>query len=266
MASRAPQNGRGIDRRRFLSEAARSACGVGLLGLGLTGLIAKASALPADTLRPPGAGPEDDFLSACVRCGQCVTDCPYDTLRLARFTDPMATGTPYFVARQVPCEMCDDIPCVAACPTGALSKDLTDIDEAEMGIAVLVSHDTCLNFLGLRCDVCHRVCPLIDEAIYLDRQHNERTGVHARFVPTVNPDKCTGCGKCEYACVLPVAAIRVLPSDLARGKLGEHYRLGWEEKEKKGAPLIDDIIDLPDRGMENGVGQGASKGLGEGAS
>ena len=236
------------ERRRFLTDAARAASGCAAAGLllGLYGETAKA--LPAEALRPPGAKPEGAFLGACVRCGLCVRDCPYDTLRLAKLGSAApATGTPYFVAREVPCEMCDDIPCVKACPTGALDHGLTDIDDAEMGVAVLVGHETCLNYLGLRCDVCYRVCPLIDEAITLERRHNERTGKHAQFIPVVNTDACTGCGKCEKSCVLEEAAIKVLPVRLAKGALGRHYRLGWEEQKKRGKSLLPDLIDLPDR-------------------
>jgi ferredoxin-type protein NapG len=224
-----------------------TACGAALFGGLVTFYARGASALPAQALRPPGALDEEAFLGACVRCGLCVRDCPYDTLDLARLGEPVATGTPYFVARQVPCEMCEDIPCVKACPTGALDPGLSDIDDARMGVAVLIDQQTCLNFLGLRCDVCYRVCPLIDEAITLELDHNERTGKHTRFLPTVNAEVCTGCGKCEAACVLDVAAIKVLPTALARGQLGEHYRLGWEEKAKAGESLIKGIIDLPDR-------------------
>ena len=242
----------GAERRRFLAESARMACGVGAAGLLLALFASGGKALPSVALRPPGALPEDAFTGACVRCGLCVRDCPFDTLRLAELAAGSenslpAAGTPYFVAREVPCEMCDDIPCVAACPTGALDKDLSDIDDARMGLAVLVGHETCLNLLGLRCDVCHRVCPLINEAITLERQHNERTDAHAIFVPTVHSEACTGCGKCEKACVLEQAAIKVLPRDLALGELGHHYRLGWEEKEDRGEPLVPGLIDLPDR-------------------
>ncbi|MBP6035189.1 MAG: ferredoxin-type protein NapG [Azonexus sp.] len=236
-------------RRQFLADSAKMACGVGMLGLGL-GLYAKQSkALPALALRPPGAGAEGDFLGACIRCGLCVRDCPYNTLSLARPETPVATGTPYFTARQVPCEMCDDIPCVKACPTGALDHGLTDINKAKMGLAVLIDHETCLNFLGLRCDVCYRVCPVIDKAITLELVPNTRTGRHTMFLPTVHSEHCTGCGKCEKACVLQEAAIRVLPAKLAKGALGEHYRLGWEEKQKAGHSLIDEksAVDLPDR-------------------
>jgi ferredoxin-type protein NapG len=143
--------------------------------------------------------------------------------------------------------MCDDVPCVKACPTGALDPELTDIDDSRMGLAVLLDEETCLNFHGLRCDVCYRVCPLLGEAITLERHHNPRTGVHAVFIPTVHSAACTGCGKCERACVLEKAASRVLPQHLAKGETGDHYRLGWEEKAKKGEALVPDLIDLPDR-------------------
>ena len=51
------------------------------------------------------------------------------------------------------------------------------------------------------------------------------------------------------ASVLEVAAIKVVPVKLAKGELGSHYRLGWEEKSKAGKSLVQDknIVDLPDR-------------------
>lgn len=235
------------ERRRFLEAAVRGAAGATCAGLALAWLAERARALPPDALRPPGALPEHAFLGACVRCGLCVRDCPYGTLRLADLVDGPAAGTPWFRAREVPCEMCPDIPCVKACPTGALDKGLERIEEARMGLAVLVDHETCLNWQGLRCDVCYRICPLIDKAITLEPSHNRRTGKHAVFVPTVHSEACTGCGKCEKACVLEEAAIKVLPRRLAKGELGRHYRWGWKEKEKAGRSLIEGVIDLPDR-------------------
>lgn len=247
----------GISRRRAMVSAFRAACGAAVGAVALMAMAKGATSKPALAIRPPGAGGEGDFLSACVRCGLCVRDCPYDTLKLAGWADEVATGTPYFTAREVPCEMCDDIPCVAACPTGALDPKLKVIDDARMGVAALVGRESCLNLLGLRCDVCYRVCPLIDKAITLTRTANQRTGKHAVFEPTVHAEACTGCGKCEKACVLPDAAIRVLPRELAMGKLGEHYRLGWEEKRKHGESLIKGIVDLPDRGYTGGFVQDA---------
>lgn len=239
-------------RRRFLKEVAGVAGGACLFAAGVGLYSRQASALPATALRPPGALAEDDFLGACVRCGLCVRDCPYDTLKLAELGDGVVTGTPYFEARKVACEMCDDIPCVVACPTGALDRSLKDIEKARMGLAVLIDQETCLNFLGLRCDVCYRVCPVIDRAITLERIHNPRSDRHAMLLPTVHSDHCTGCGKCEAACVLPgESAIKVLPIKLAQGSRAEHYLRGWEEKEAAGGSLIGDQIELPVRGMED---------------
>ncbi|MCG8012529.1 MAG: 4Fe-4S binding protein, partial [Candidatus Thiodiazotropha weberae] len=149
-----------------------------------------------------------------------------------------ATGTPYFIARSGPCEMCVDIPCVVACPTNALDHDLKDIEESRMGLAVLIDQENCIAFHGLRCEVCFNVCPIRNRAITLDMQHNTRSGKHALFIPVVHSDACTGCGLCERACILEEAAIKVFPMHLAKGELGKHYRLGWQEKEKAGEALV----------------------------
>ncbi|MCB2262002.1 MAG: ferredoxin-type protein NapG [Candidatus Thiosymbion ectosymbiont of Robbea hypermnestra] len=228
----------GVTRRRMLGDLLRTACGVGLFGFGLGLYARRAASLPAHALRPPGALTEEAFDGACIRCGLCVRDCPYDMLYLGRVGEDIPTGTPYFIARQRACEMCEDIPCVAACPTDALDHRLTDIADARMGLAVLVDQETCIAFQGLRCEVCYQVCPIKDQAITLDRQHNERSGKHALFIPVVHSDRCTGCGKCEEVCILEEAAIKVLPQHLAKGELGGHYRLGWEEKARSGGPLV----------------------------
>ena len=238
-------------RRRFLNSVAGAAGGACLLALGAGLYSRQAAALPAEALRPPGALPEQDFLGACIRCGLCVRDCPYATLKLAPAGDKVVAGTPYFTARSIACEMCEDIPCVKACPSGALDHGLTDINQARMGLAVLIDHESCLNFLGLRCDVCYRVCPVIDKAITLEAMHNPRSDRHAMFLPTVHSEHCTGCGKCEKSCVLPEAAIKVLPPRLAQGRLPEHYRKGWEEKARHGGSLIGEQLELPVRGMED---------------
>lgn len=225
-------------RRRFLTDLAKAACGAGLFGLGLGVYANKAASLPAQALRPPGALPEPDFLATCTRCGLCVRECPYQILTLAGLSDPAPLGTPFFTARTGPCEMCEDIPCIPKCPTGALNHGLNAIEDARMGLAVIIDQESCIAFQGLRCEVCFNICPLRGDAITLDYQHNRRSGKHALFIPVVHSDHCTGCGLCEKACILDQAAVKVLPIDLAKGRLGQHYRLGWQQKADAGQSLV----------------------------
>jgi ferredoxin-type protein NapG len=189
-------------------------------------------------LRPPGALDEKDFLSACIKCGMCVEACPFDTLALAQPTDNKPLGTPFFIPRENPCRMCDDIPCVPVCPTGALdikkvsTKDELDIDKSRMGLAI-VDTKNCIAYWGIQCDACYRACPLMDKAITLKYEQNERTGKHAFLKPIVDSDFCTGCGMCERACVTKKPAIFVLPIEVATGTVGDHYIKGWDKKDEQ---------------------------------
>lgn len=247
-------------RRKFLINLARGATVGSAFALGLAAYARQTSALPATALRPPGALDEEDFLSACVRCGLCVNDCPYPTLSLATIGDQVTIGTPFFVAREAACEMCEDIPCVKACPTGALDHELKDIDDARMGLAAIIDQEECIAFQGLRCEVCFNVCPIRGEAITVEMEHIDRTGSHSRFIPVVHSDACTGCGKCEQACILEQAAVKVLPFDLAKGQMQAHYKLGWNEKGKAGqslvAPDLEHRYNLPDGQSYDYQGEG----------
>jgi ferredoxin-type protein NapG len=199
---------------------------LGVIGGGIWGYLLKQQARASPfALRPPGALAEAEFNALCIKCGQCLTACPYDTLKLATLGAPIPIGTPHFVPREVPCYMCPNIPCERACPTGALDHRLGDIDRARMGLAV-IDIENCLSWKGLRCEICHRICPLIDKAITV-QHHPRQISKHAMFVPVVHSDHCTGCGQCEKACPLEQAAIRILPPELVQGKIGRHYRLGW---------------------------------------
>jgi ferredoxin-type protein NapG len=130
--------------------------------------------------------------------------------------------------------MCQDIPCVAACPTGALDHGLERIEDARMGVAV-IDQESCLSWQGLRCEICYRDCPVRNEAITIET-HPRRSSAHAVFVPMVHADSCTGCGICEYACPTAVAAVRVLPPALVKGRIGDHYLLGGETAPGGAAP------------------------------
>jgi ferredoxin-type protein NapG len=230
-----------ISRRKLIVNTLQG-IGISFLGGSLwAGFVYEAKSDPL-ILRPPGALQEEDFIKKCIKCGLCVEGCPYDVLYLAKPGDNKPLGTPYFIPRTNPCRMCEDIPCVPPCPTGALNiksvssikngKEALDINKARMGLAV-VDHENCIAFWGIQCDACYRACPLIDKAITLEYERNERTGRHAYLRPLVHADFCTGCGLCEHACVTEKAAIFVLPRNIALGKAGKHYVKGWMEEDEK---------------------------------
>ena len=74
---------------------------------------------PQTFIRPPGAKDDTDFLARCVRCRKCLEACPYESIRMVK--DPLdpSSGTPCISVREKACRMCEDLPCVKACPTGA---------------------------------------------------------------------------------------------------------------------------------------------------
>ena len=80
-------------------------------------------------------------------------------------------GTPMIDARAQACRLCEDFPCVEACPTNAL-RDIETRSDVKMGVAV-IDEDLCIAFQGMRCEVCYRTCPLIDEAIVIDYRLRE---------------------------------------------------------------------------------------------
>ncbi len=100
-------------------------------------------------LRPPGALVEDQFLAACIKCGQCVQVCPVKAIELANLEDGVGIGVPYIDARAQACDFsCDGLQCVLACPTGALTHEVNFSHEVDIGVATLKHPDKCLAVLG----------------------------------------------------------------------------------------------------------------------
>ena len=225
------------ERRKFLLNMARGT-GYAVVGVGMWSAYLDEAEASALILRPPAAIKENDFLKTCIKCGLCVEACPYNTLSLGKPGDHKPLGTPFFIPRETPCYMCKDIPCVPACPSGALDqssvtkKGKLDVNSAEMGLAV-IDENSCIAFWGIQCDACYRACPVMGKAITVEYSRNERTGKHAFLKPVVHADACTGCGKCEYACVTQKASIFILPREVAMGKAGSHYIRGWDKKDEQ---------------------------------
>jgi len=214
-----------ISRRNFFASVCQGTALAATGGLVWSYLLTQQARATPFAIRPPGALADADFNARCIKCGQCVDACPYDTLKLATAGSGIPIGTPYFIPRETPCYMCEDIPCVPVCPTGALDHVLENIDDSRMGLAV-IDIENCLSWQGLRCEICFRECPVQGQAITVEH-HPRRISKHAMFVPLVHSDACTGCGICEKACPTQKAAIRVLQPELVQGQIGDHYRLGW---------------------------------------
>jgi ferredoxin-type protein NapG len=99
-----------------------------------------------------------------------------------------------------PCMMCEDTPCITACPTEALMP-FESIAAIDIGVA-LIDTLTCSGFRGSGCQICYDVCPLPDQAIQL-----------TEGLPFVQENACTGCGICAHHC--PDEAIEVIQKPLA---------------------------------------------------
>ncbi len=154
-------------------------------------------------LRPPGARPEEEFLSRCINCGQCGEICPNRTIKYFGLENGWGSiDTPYIIPREKSCILC--MKCGDVCPTGAIQpieRELQAIlDGVKMGHA-RVDESLCLSFQGKSCGVCYRACPLPDVAItvgYMEQPHVT--------------DKCVGCGLCERSCIQMPQAIRIIPN------------------------------------------------------
>ncbi len=129
------------DRREFIKFST-----LGILGLALGGGIAISPyALQAEMrLRPPGAVSEKEFLALCIKCGQCLQVCPYHSIKLADMAKGHGVGTPYIDARERGCYACNAVPCVLACPSGALDHACEKPEDIKMGIAVLEFPNKCI--------------------------------------------------------------------------------------------------------------------------
>jgi len=153
-------------------------------------------------LRPPGALEEVAFVATCERSGRCITACPVQALQPLRSADPQRSGTPHLIPSQRACVVCDDLSCMKACPSGALT--LVPKSEIRIGLAV-VDFDRCTRTQGESCEVCVERCPIGSAAIALDAQGRV----------AVNAAGCVGCGVCELYCPTTPRAITIRPSSAA---------------------------------------------------
>jgi polyferredoxin len=201
-----------LGRRRTLAGIAVGAAAVPLMRAN-TGL---GKSRNERLLRPPGSVDESDFLSRCIRCGECMKVCPNNSLH-PTLTEAGLEGlwTPTLVPRTGYCEP-SCVLCSEVCPTGAIWQ-ITPKDKGwVVGVGGQQNHPVrlgtafydrgrCLPWaLATDCIVCEEWCPVSPKAIFVEEAEVIDSAGHTKTVkqPRVDPSRCVGCGACEYACPL----------------------------------------------------------------
>lgn len=159
-------------------------------------------------IRPPGAIDEKDFLTRCIRCGQCMKICPNNALHPA-LDEAGIEGlwTPVLVPKVGYCEPTCTL-CTQVCPTAAIKRvhekqktGASKRNTVRIGTA-FIQRGRCLPWaMGTPCTVCEEFCPVSPKAIRLEEDSQLVSGKTVTLLrPYIDAQMCTGCGACEYVC------------------------------------------------------------------
>jgi ferredoxin len=188
----------GLTRRGFLTAA--------VSGLAAVPVVRLAGSLNQNwnpgVIRPPGALAEEDFLSRCIKCGQCMRVCPTNIIQPATLEaglEGLWTPLLNFRVGTSGCQL-NCIACGNVCPTSALRP--LSLDEklgrgkfepsgpVKIGTA-FVDHGRCLPWaMDVPCIVCQENCPVSPKAIYV-REEFQVLRDGARTITAVAADSLT---------------------------------------------------------------------------
>lgn len=169
--------------------------------------------LPIRTVAPlpPGGVSVRHFALHCSACQLCVSACPNQVLRPSKKFPTMMQPEMSFERGycRPECVRCSEV-----CPAGAIHPmNTADKSATQIGYAVWV-RDACIVITDdVECGNCERHCPTdAIEMIPLDPDKSD-----SRKIPTVNVERCIGCGACEHLCpARPTSAIYVEGVDSQR--------------------------------------------------
>jgi ferredoxin-type protein NapF len=159
-------------------------------------------------IRPPGSLPEEEFVSVCSGCGECLKVCPNNALQSTLLEAGLAgLYTPRLIPRIGYCEEFCNF-CGRICPTEAIRP--LPIEEkrlTQMGVAH-IDKTRCIAWDNEKiCLVCNEQCSY--HAIVGDDKKR----------PIVKEEKCTGCGICENKCPVDGEAAIIVYSSGVQKKL-----------------------------------------------
>ncbi len=186
-------------------------------------------------IRPPGALSEADFLSRCIKCGQCMRVCPTNIIQPAGLEaglEGLWTPTLNFRVGTSGCQL-NCIACSHVCPTAAIRpitleekhgrEAFADVGPIKLGCA-FVDRGRCLPWaMDKPCIVCQETCPVSPKAIFVREYFSTvRNGV----VEVVRSDSET----------LEIAGISFQPGQLSTG---DYFIKLLAEPEGKRRPIVD---------------------------
>ena len=155
-------------------------------------------------LVPAGALSLKNFSNHCTACQLCVSNCPNGVLRpstsLLTLMQPEMSYERGYCRPE--CTTCSDV-----CPAGAIRPiSVEEKSSIQIGHAVVDLNSCVVNTDNVKCGNCARHCPA--GAIRLVRKNPDDP--KSLMIPTVNEEKCIGCGACENLCpARPFTAIHV---------------------------------------------------------
>ncbi len=132
-----------------------------------------------EVMRPPGSLAEADFLSRCIKCGQCMRVCPTNIIHpagLENGTEGLWTPILNFRLGTSGCQL-NCVACGHVCPTAAIRpisldekrglNQFAEFGPIRMGMA-FVDHGRCLPWaMDKPCIVCQENCPMSPKAIFV---------------------------------------------------------------------------------------------------
>lgn len=153
---------------------------------------------------PAGSISLKNFTDHCTSCQLCVSVCPNQVLRpstsLMTLMQPEMSYERGYCRPE--CTRCSDV-----CPAGAIRPvSVEEKSSIQIGHAVVNLDNCVVNTDGVNCGNCARHCPV--GAIRMVRKDPDDSG--SLMIPTVNEERCIGCGACENLCpARPFTAIHV---------------------------------------------------------